>query len=80
VNSIGPAFKYLQSLGFRVFASVGNESYSQIKKEISAVICDRMHSDGFTLRNSRERYLKFYDAMDVWDDTRPMTSKYTRDW
>jgi hypothetical protein len=80
VNSIGPAFKYLQSLGFRVFASVGNESYSQIKKDISAVICDRMHSDGYTLRNARQSYMKFYDAAEVWDDARPTTSKYTRDW
>ncbi len=67
VTETGPMFKYLQSLGFRVFASVGIESYSKIKSDICAVICDRMHADGYTLRNSRQRYLKFYDAVDVFD-------------
>ena len=30
----GPAFQYLQSQGFRVFCSVGTESFSYIKKDI----------------------------------------------
>ncbi|MDR1329863.1 MAG: hydrolase [Oscillospiraceae bacterium] len=81
VTKTGEAFRYYHSLGFRVFASVGVESYSKIKKEISAVICDRMHSDGVTLRHERNRYMKFYDAAEVWDDARPSgSSKYTRDW
>jgi len=63
----GPIFKYLQSQGFRVFASVGIESFSYIKKEICAVICDRLHPDGWTLRHSRDRYLQFYDAKDIMD-------------
>jgi hypothetical protein len=46
---------------------VGKESYSKIKTNISAVICDRMHADGDTLRTQRERYLKFYDAKLVFD-------------
>ena len=62
-------FQYLQSMGFRVFASVGVESYSKIKTDISAVICDRLHPDGKTLRSGRERerYLQFYDAKDIID-------------
>ncbi len=68
----GPIFRYLQSQGFRVFCSVGIESFSFIKKDISAVICDRLHPDGTTLRYSRNRYLQFYDAKDIMDvDARP---------
>ncbi len=68
----GPAFQYLHSQGFRVFCSVGTESFSFIKKDICAVICDRLHPDGTTLRRSRERYLQFYDAKDIIDlEVRP---------
>ncbi len=63
----GPMFQYLQSKGFRVFASVGVESYSKIKSDISAVICDRLHPDGTTLRWQRKRYLQFYDAKEIMD-------------
>ena len=65
----GETFRYLQEQGFRVFASVGIESFSFIKKDISAVICDRLHPDGTTLRSSRslERYMKFYDAREIID-------------
>jgi peptidoglycan/xylan/chitin deacetylase (PgdA/CDA1 family) len=81
VTKTGEAFRYYHSLGFRVFASVGVESYSKIKSDISAVICDRMHADGLTLRNERERYMKFYDAADVWDSARALDgAKYTRSW
>ena len=63
----GPVFQYLQGQGFRVFCSVGIESFSFIKKDICAVICDRLHPDGTTLRHSRDRYLQFYDAKDIMD-------------
>lgn len=71
VTQSGPVFTYYQSVGFRVFASVGIESYSKIKSDICAVICDRMHADGASLRRERERYMKFYDAKDVFDPSRP---------
>lgn len=72
VQQTGQIFKYLQGKGFRIFASVGIDAYSKIKSDISAVICDRMHADGSTLRTQRTRYLKFYDAKLVFDyDTRP---------
>ena len=71
VTQTGEAFKYYHSLGFRVFASVGIESFSKIKSDISAVICDRMHCDGGTLRRERDRYMKFYDAKEVMDPERP---------
>lgn len=69
VTQTGPQFRWLQEQGFRVFASVGIDSYSKIKTDISAVICDRLHPDGTTLRSGkeRERYLKFYDAKDIID-------------
>ena len=71
-QNTGPVFQYLQSQGFRVFCSVGIESFSYIKKDICAVICDRLHPDGTTLRRSRERYLQFYDAKDIIDlEVRP---------
>lgn len=72
VNQTGQCFQYLVSKGFHIFASVGIESYSKIKSDTCAVICDRMHPDGTTLRWSRERYLHLFDAWEVMDlDVRP---------
>ena len=75
VQSTGPIFKYLQEQGFRVFASVGISSYSKIKTDICAVICDRLHPDGTTLRGNDKVigwYSQFYDARDIIDlDVRP---------
>ena len=73
----GPMFVWLQSQGFRVFASVGTSSYSYVKKTISAVTCDRLHPDGTTLRGGNsgkdvQRYLPFYDCREIIDlDVRP---------
>ena len=71
----GPVFQYLQSQGFRVFCSVGINSFSYIKKDICAIICDRLHPDGTTLRGSDKVigwYSQFYDARDIIDlDVRP---------
>ena len=63
----GPEFQWLQSQGFRIFASVGISSYSQIKKSISAVICDRLHPDGTTLRWRGQDYTQFYDVRKIMD-------------
>ena len=63
----GEVFRYFHDQGFRIFASVGIESWSKIKSDISAVVCDRLHPDGTTLRWSRERYLQFYDAKEIID-------------
>ncbi|MBQ9458847.1 MAG: hydrolase [Oscillospiraceae bacterium] len=80
-HQTGPNFQYLQSKGFRVFASVGVNSFSYIKPDICAVICDRLHPDGTTLRHSRERYLQFYDAKDIMDvNVRPKDENHTIDW
>lgn len=70
----GPMFQYLQGTGFRIFASVGINSYEKCKTEISAVICDRLHPDGTTLRSGKSlsRYSQFYDAKEIIDlDVRP---------
>ena len=66
-HKTGERFQYLQSQGFRIFASVGTSSFSYVKPDISAVICDRLHPDGTTLRHSRSRYLQFYNAEDIID-------------
>jgi len=72
VTQTGPCFQYLESAGFRIFASVGIESFYKIKGDAAAVICDRLHPDGTTLRWSRDRYLHLYDAWQVIDlDARP---------
>ena len=70
----GPMFQYLQGTGFRIFASVGINSYEKCKTEISAVICDRLHPDGTPLRSGKSlsRYSQFYDAKEIIDlDVRP---------
>ena len=69
VQQSGPAFRWMQEHGFRIFCSVGIDSWSKCKTDISAVICDRLHPDGTTLRSAkaRERYMKFYDAKDIID-------------
>ena len=70
VQQTGPIFQYLQSQGFQVFASVGISSYSKIKTDTCAVICDRLHPDGTTLRGSDKVlgwYSQFYDARDIID-------------
>lgn len=69
VKQTGPAFQWVQQQGFRIFCSVGIDSWSRCKSDISAVICDRLHPDGTTLRSSksRERYMRFYDAKDIID-------------
>ncbi len=65
----GPQFRWLQSQGFRIFASVGINSYEQVKSQISAVIVDRLHPDGTTLRSKKclEWYKQFYDAREIID-------------
>ena len=74
---VGPTFKFLQEQGFRIFASVGISSFSQIKTTISAVICDRLHPDGTTLRGGPNGkavgwYSQFYDCREIIDlDVRP---------
>ena len=69
VQQSGPAFQWMQQHGFRIFCSVGIDSWSKCKSDIRAVICDRLHPDGTTLRSAkaRERYMKFYDAKDIID-------------
>ena len=73
-QNTGEQFRFYQEQGFRIFCSVGIESFSYIKKDICAVICDRMHPDGKTLRskNCLEWYSRFYDAREIIDlDVRP---------
>ena len=75
VSQSGPAMQWMIEHGFRIFCSVGISSYVKIKKDACAVICDRLHPDGTTLRGTDkilQRYAQFYDARDIIDlETRP---------
>jgi hypothetical protein len=76
-ETAGPALRYyVDDLGFRLFASVGREPFTRIRSDVPAVMLDRMASDGITLRGvinvgSRERFMRFYDAKEVFDPLRP---------
>jgi len=73
----GPALRfYVEELGFRMFLSVGREPFARARTDIPAVMMDRMASDGITLRSvvqtgAYQRFLRFYDARDVFDPLRP---------
>jgi len=75
VQQTGPAMEWMVDKGFRIFCSVGINSYSKIKKDTCAVICDRLHPDGTTLRGSDKVlgwYSQFYYARDIIDlEARP---------
>ena len=75
VKQTGPAMQWMVDNGFRIFCSVGISSYSKIKQDTCAVICDRLHPDGTTLRGSDKVlgwYSQFYDARDIIDlEARP---------
>jgi predicted small lipoprotein YifL len=75
VNQTGPAMQWMVDNGFRIFCSVGINSYSKIKSDTCAVICDRLHPDGTTLRGTDKVlgwYAQFYDARDIIDlEVRP---------
>jgi hypothetical protein len=73
-HGVGPKptedkFKYLQSLGFKIFCHVGSESYEKILTNTNAVLTDRRHVDGVTLRNQRKSFLDLYDADEIIDPT-----------
>jgi len=76
-QTAGPALRhYVNELGFRLFASVGRENFVLVRRDLPAVMMDRMAVDGITLRSvvartAFERHLKFYNARDVFDPLRP---------
>jgi len=80
VYKTGDALRAYVDLGFRYFASVGYEPFTHIKNDIAAVMMDRMNSDGITLRNSRERFIRLYDAKEVFDPARPTGSGFSVNW
>ena len=74
----GPAFRFYHDLGFRIFLSVGREPFVRIKPDIAAVVGDRMAVDGISLRTRRDRFMRFYDAAEVFDHRRP--AEFGRNW
>ena len=75
VKQTGPAMEWMVEHGFRIFCSVGIQSWSKIKSDTTAVICDRLHPDGTTLRGTDKVlswYSQFYDARNIIDlEARP---------
>jgi len=82
-DTAGPALRfYVDELGFRMFASVGREPFSLARRDVPAVMMDRMNVDGIALRGRqrvvRERdnmlrsdYEIYYNVRDVFDPLRP---------
>jgi len=80
-ENAGPALRYyVDDLGFRMFASVGDEPFTRIRTDVPAVMMDRMNVDGIALRGPqlvvrndmrRGDYEKFYDVREVFDPLRP---------
>jgi len=65
-------FKLLQEYGFKIFCAVGPRSYEKISTKYNAVMTDRRHVDGMSLRHQRERFIDLYDSLDILDlDARP---------
>lgn len=60
-------FQYLQSQGFKIFCSVGIESYEKISIRTEAVMTDRRHMDGMGFRKLREKNLDLFDSNEVID-------------
>ena len=71
VWNTGPALQFYNDHGFRFFASVGYEPFSRIKPDIPAVMLDRMAVDGNAIRNRRATFSRFFDAAEVFDQSRP---------
>lgn len=73
LNTSDTKLQYLQERGFRIFYSVGPDSYEMISNKTSAVLGDRMAIDGITLRKRRDNFMKFYDANNIIDlESRPV--------
>lgn len=65
-------FLHLQSQGFRILCAVGPTSYEKISTRSSAVMTDRRHVDGLSLRQQRHHFLDLYDANNIIDlEARP---------
>ena len=72
LDNSGQAMSYLLGKGFRVFQSMGIESYVNLTEGLPIVNMDRLHPDGQTLRWNRDIYLDFFDAKEIFDyDVRP---------
>jgi len=67
VNPTSDKFKYLQEVGLKIICPVGASSTEWILKTTNAVITDRRHVDGISLRWQRESFLDLYDAEKIID-------------
>ncbi|MFX0547694.1 hypothetical protein ACOAKC_00005 [Hathewaya histolytica] len=60
-------FKYLQSKGFKIIYSVDSSSSEIISNNSPVVRAGRLAVDGISMRNRREKFLKFFDSKEVLD-------------
>ncbi|MCM1989949.1 polysaccharide deacetylase family protein [Oceanirhabdus seepicola] len=67
VNPTSDKFKYLQKTGSKIICPVGASSTEWILNITNAVITDRRHVDGISLRWQRESFLDLYDAEKIID-------------
>ena len=77
-TACGPGLRFYVDLGFRLFAAVGSNPFTHIKPDIAAVVMDRMAVDGIALRFGRDRYDRFFDRREVFDNSRP--AEYAAEW
>ncbi|MGU3443240.1 polysaccharide deacetylase family protein [Bacillus cereus] len=65
ISSYDKKFNILYQKGFRIFYTVGKESYEQFNT--TSVLIDRRHADGLGLRTQRNRFLDLYDSDKILD-------------
>ena len=63
-----PKFKYLETLGFKIFCSVGPNAYLSFTQEYAMM--DRVHIDGMALEKQRHIVDRFFDSSLVLDNER----------
>jgi len=73
VNYSDPKHSILRNAGFRLFCGVGWKAPYIEESGDSGIYQNRRNMDGYTLRNGREAFLKFYDTNEVIDPIRDNT-------
>ncbi|AEB75191.1 hypothetical protein ADU80_02730 [Clostridium botulinum] len=67
IKESGPKFNYLHGKGFNLFYSVDSASTEIISKKLPVVHGGRLAIDGVSMRNRRQKFLKFFDAKVILD-------------
>ncbi|KGM94499.1 hypothetical protein Z956_07305 [Clostridium botulinum D str. CCUG 7971] len=67
IKESDPKFSYLYGKGFNLFYSVDSASTEIISKKSPVVHGGRLAIDGVSMRNRRQKFLKFFDAKGILD-------------